>query len=148
MASKNLTRKQRLFCEKLVEYGMNGTKAALEAGYGNGNAASASVQASRLLKNDMVQKYINILLEELKETAQINSASVLMGIKNIAFNPATPSGTQLQALKLLGEYLQIFKQEPQVVVNNNVSNVEEMTDEEIQEELAKLEEVDVDESEA
>lgn len=138
---KNLSKKEKVFCEKYVEYGLNGTQAALAAGFGNGNPASAAVQASRKLKQDNIQDYINLLLDNVAKSAELNASAILAGIKNIAYNPAAPHSTQLQAFKLLGEYLNIFDNKPQVIVNNNISTGD-LSNEEIERELARLEELE------
>ena len=53
MANDSLSIKEQIFCNEYVKNGNNGTKAVISAGYAEG---SASVQQTRLLKKDRIQR--------------------------------------------------------------------------------------------
>ena len=62
MKDNILSEKQELFCREYLK-DFNGTQACIRAGYSKN---SANVQASRLLANDNIQKYIKEISEGLK----------------------------------------------------------------------------------
>ena len=67
--ASRLTPRQRKFCELYVENGGNGKQAATDAGY---SARTAKEQASRLLTNVHIVKYI-IDLRDRAETVKVKS---------------------------------------------------------------------------
>jgi len=104
---------QKRFCEEYL-IDLNGKQAALRAGY---SETSAKEIGSILLSKEPVKQYIDQLLEEHKAQLGITTAEVIDGIKSIAFSPDAPTGVKLQALKTLGEYLQLFNQNTKVDMN-------------------------------
>ena len=80
MSEKNLTPKQEQFCQEyLVD--LNGTQAALRAGYSENTAAE---QASRLLIKSKVVDRIQKLMDARSERVKINSDFILMELYKIA----------------------------------------------------------------
>lgn len=80
----DLTPQQLLFCNNYLNNNANGTKAAIDAGYA---ASGAATQATRLLKNDNVRKYIDdrrkaktIDLRELFAEGAIDAYNVILQI--------------------------------------------------------------------
>ncbi len=80
----DLTPQQLLFCNNYLNNNANGTKAAIDAGYA---ASGAATQATRLLKNDNVRKYIEdrrkaktIDLRELFAEGAIDAYNVILQI--------------------------------------------------------------------
>lgn len=71
--AKRLKEKQVRFAEEFI-VDLNGTQAAIRAGYA---PKSAGVQADRLLKNEYVQAYIDILKQERSERTKITADMVL-----------------------------------------------------------------------
>lgn len=65
----SLSNQQKLFCQKYVELGMNGTQAYLEVYKSVKKEATARTNASRLLTNANIIDYIAELQSELKDEA-------------------------------------------------------------------------------
>ncbi len=63
-----LNSKQKNFCNEYIKNGANGTQAYLKA-YKTKSEETATVNASRLLRNANVQQYISELQEEAKDKA-------------------------------------------------------------------------------
>ena len=80
-----LTEKQILFCEEYLT-DLNGTKAAIRAGY---SPKRASEQAYQLLQKTPVQERIEELKEERRKGLEITQEKVLLELANIAFSNAT-----------------------------------------------------------
>lgn len=76
-----LTNKQSMFCQEYL-IDINGTKAAVRAGFSRKTAAP---QASRLLRNVKVQKEIQKLMNKRALKIEINAESVLNEIAKLAF---------------------------------------------------------------
>lgn len=72
---KELTPKQVRFVEEF-EKDLNGTAAALRAGYGNGKPASAAVLASRMLRNPVITKYRKERMKEVYERLGVSRESI------------------------------------------------------------------------
>lgn len=81
--SKYMDERERRFA---VEYllDMNGTQAAIRAGYSPGkDNASAAVQASRLLRDPRVRAYRSALIRESVEDMDVSRESVLLKLLEI-----------------------------------------------------------------
>jgi len=76
-----LTPKKERFCEEYV-VDLNGTQAATRAGYSKNTAAE---QASRLLSNVNIQKYIKELKEKQQERTQVTADMVIKELALLAF---------------------------------------------------------------
>jgi phage terminase small subunit len=73
---------QKLFCMKYVELQFNGRAAAIAVGY---EPNSAHVAASRLVNNDNVKRYINILKDDLALQIGVSAAMIANEYKKIGF---------------------------------------------------------------
>lgn len=80
---KKLTLKQERFCYEYLTNGLNGTEAAIKAGY---TPRSAKVTASRLLTNANVESKINQTRKEVAESAGITLHRVVRELSKLAFN--------------------------------------------------------------
>lgn len=76
-----LNEKQKRFAEEYV-MSLNATQAATRAGYSEKTAYS---QGHRLLTNDEVSKYIQVLREELQEKTEITKEMIINEAAQIAF---------------------------------------------------------------
>ncbi len=77
-----LNEKQKRFCrEYLID--MNGTQAAIRAGYAPN---TAKVQASRLLTNANIDQYLKALKSELAERLNITAERVIEELARIGFS--------------------------------------------------------------
>lgn len=95
---KLLTRKERLFVEEYDRDG-NGTQAAIRAGYSPGKKnASASVQASKLLRSAKISAYrrarANELCSQMGISRETIKASIAASLQAMGVDP--PSGTTLE----------------------------------------------------
>lgn len=78
-----LTDQQMLFCQQYVANNLNGTKAAIKAGY---TAANAGVHASRLLSNDNIKKYVDVLKKDLGRRIDISADMIALEFAKIGFS--------------------------------------------------------------
>jgi phage terminase small subunit len=78
-----LTDRQRLFCMEYVKCKFNGSQAARNAGY---EERSAGQQAERLLKNDEIIKYINLVKNDLGLRVGISAEMIAKELANIGFS--------------------------------------------------------------
>ncbi len=68
----SLSNQQKLFCQKYLELGMNGTQAYLGVYKSCKKEETAMAGASRLLRNVKVKEYIEELQSKIEKTAIIN----------------------------------------------------------------------------
>lgn len=73
---------QKRFCEEFL-IDLNGTKAAIRAGYSKKSAGS---QASRLLTDAKISQYILELIEKRSEETGIKASDVLKELAKVAFS--------------------------------------------------------------
>lgn len=93
-----LTRKQERFGDEyLVD--LNGTQAAIRAGYSKG---SAEVAASRLLRNDKVVAYIQQRQKKLQAKTEISQEKVLIELAKIGFASITDYLEYKSTLRVVG----------------------------------------------
>lgn len=79
---KELTNKQRMFCEEYTK-DFNATQAAIRAGYEK-NAATTT--AHKLLINEHIQDYLQHCIEKRVQRTQITSDMVIQEIAKVAFH--------------------------------------------------------------
>lgn len=79
MSKELLTEKQKRFCEEYM-IDLNGTQAAIRAGY---NAKTAESQASRLLRNAKVQEYVKALRESQKKKTDLTKEMIVEELRRI-----------------------------------------------------------------
>lgn len=117
-----LTKKQRSFCEKYVEYG-NATKAYLEA-YGC-EYSTANTQGFRMLKKQEILEYITALQKEAYAVACISAERVALKLSEIAFAAKDDEyyniSSQLKALDLLQKQLGLQHQKIEADVNTDIN---------------------------
>lgn len=103
-----LTEKQKRFCEEyLVD--LNGTRAYCAAYPKVKNEAVARTNASRLLTNANIQKYISDLRQQQSKRTGITADTVLKELGKIAFSDVEVSGKEkIKALELLCKLLGMF----------------------------------------
>lgn len=99
----SLSNNQKLFCQKYLELGMNGTKAYLSVYKSCKKEETASVNASRLLRNAKVQEYISKLQEEVKEKAVVSIEMIVDELTAIAFTDRTQISANVRNRILLQE---------------------------------------------
>lgn len=131
-----LTDKQQLFIkEYLVD--MNASAAMRRAGYTSKNP---DVDASKLLVNPSIKSEIDKAIKARADKTGITAEYVLQGIKAIADKQEAKETDRLKAYELLGKHLKLFtdKVESENVNTNFNKEVKEMTDEELDAEIARL----------
>lgn len=115
-----LTPKQEMFCrEYLVD--LNGTQAAIRAGYSEKTAGQIAEQNLKKLE---IQEYVQSLMDERKERVDITADYVLQGIKELTERciqaqpviiDGEPTGeykfeanAALKGYELMGKHLKLF----------------------------------------
>lgn len=79
---ETLNMRQRIFCEKYVQLNWNQTQAAIAAGY---SVKCAPQQAQYLLKNPQVQKYLELIKEDLGVRLGITRERIAQELAKTAF---------------------------------------------------------------
>lgn len=79
---RKLKETQKEFCRRYIVH-LNATRAAEEAGYATGQAAS--VRGSKLLKDPRIQSYIRTLQRDAAERAKVEPAEVIKEVCKSAF---------------------------------------------------------------
>lgn len=86
---KSLSNNQKLFCQKYLELGMNGTQAYLSIYKTCKKEETAMANASRLLRNAKVKEYIEELQARVEEKAIVSIEDIVKELKAIAFTDRT-----------------------------------------------------------
>lgn len=102
----NLTEKQKLFCHEYLK-DLNGTKAAIRAGYSENSAQEI---ASQNLSKLMVSEYLKSLLDEKTKQVDIDVNDILNDIMETRKEAATEKkhSDRLKANELLGKYKKMW----------------------------------------
>ncbi|PNT94158.1 terminase small subunit [Clostridium thermosuccinogenes] len=129
-----LNDKQKLFC---VEYlkDLNGLQAYKRAYGADLDDDTAKVNASKLLTNNNIRKYINDLIEEYKSDVNIEVAEIVAGLKKIALDENSRNTDKIKAFELLGRWKQMFVEKKEITVNNEKSM---LTEDQIEKQLKEL----------
>lgn len=85
----SLSNNQRLFCQKYLELGMNGTQAYLNVYKTCKKEETAMASASRLLRNDKVKEYIKELQSKIEKKAIVKIDDIVNELSVIAFGDRT-----------------------------------------------------------
>ena len=85
----SLSNQQKLFCQKYLELGMNGTQAYLSVYKNVKKEATARTNASRLLTNANIQEYIEELQEKVEEKSVVTIKDIVNELVVIAFTDRT-----------------------------------------------------------
>jgi phage terminase small subunit len=96
-------RQQRFVAEYLVD--LNGTQAAIRAGYSRNGA---EVTASKLLRIAKVQRFVTAAQEERQTTTEVSADRVVRELAKIAFG-FQKARDKTRALELLARYLGILR---------------------------------------
>lgn len=98
-AMRNLNQRQQAFVVAMIEMGgINYTRAALAAGYGNGNLESAAVQGNRLAHDEMVLAAIH---EEAHRRLRSGAIMAVQTLLEIAGNPQAENKDRLKAVEMM-----------------------------------------------
>ena len=155
----SLSNQQKLFCQKYLELGMNGTQAYLSVYKTCKKEETAMAGASRLLRNVKVKEYIEELQSKVEEKAIVTIEDIVKELTAIAFTDITKisqkseldettrkviagykktqSGfavetyDKMKALELLGKYLGMFKDETPNITNNIINPYANLSEEEL-----------------
>ena len=131
MSGEHLTPKQRRFVEEYLKT-LNGTKAAMEAGY---SPTSASAIAYENLRKPLVAAAIEVEMEKRSQRVRIDQDTVLTGLLDEARN-ANSDSARVQAWGLLGRHLAMFVDRSQVEIKGLAERIAALSDAEIEEILA------------
>lgn len=110
-----LNENQILFC-RLYVMGGSSNKECYMTAYPNSSPTSAEVNSSRLLKNEKVKKYINMLLDELEENVEISDKEIIRELKRIAFRGKNENA-RIKALSILGEITGLLGDRKKITTN-------------------------------
>lgn len=99
-----ITPKQQRFCEEYV-IDLNGTQAAIRAGY---SAKTANEQSSQLLAKLHIQDCIKGLQQRRSNTLSIAAEDVVRGLHTIAKDYDAPHAARVSAWNSIGKHLGMF----------------------------------------
>jgi len=94
-----LSPKQIAFCDAYLANGFNGTQAAITAGY---SPKTANEQASRLLANVNIQKYIKSKQEPLAEKFKVTREYLVEKLNNVILDDVKDS-VYIKAIEVLAK---------------------------------------------
>lgn len=95
---------------------LNGTKAAVKAGYSN---ASAKVEGSRLLTKANVREAIKKVMDEtLAEHKLTLKGRIIKGYIDIAFGKKSSNSDRIKALDALAKYENLWAESGNTTINN------------------------------
>lgn len=98
-AMRNLNERQRAFVIAMIEMGgINYTRAAIAAGYGNGNIKSAEVQGHRLAHDETV---LNAIHEEAHRRLRSGAIMAVQTLLEVASNPQAENRDRLKAVEMM-----------------------------------------------
>ena len=112
---EQMTPNQITFCRLYVQGKMTNRECYLIA-YKNSSPGAADVSATRLLKQDKIKRYINLLLDELGESVEISDKEIIRELKRIAFHSKNDNA-KIKALTTLGTITGLFGSETKVTNN-------------------------------
>ncbi len=112
---EQMTDNQITFCKLYVQGKMTNRECYLTA-YKNSSPGAADVSATRLLKQDKIKRYINLLLDELGESVEISDKEIIRELKRIAFHSKNDNA-KIKALTTLGTITGLFGSETRVTNN-------------------------------
>ena len=95
-----LTDQHIIFCKQYLAHNLNGTKAAIAAGY---EVKSAGSHASRLLRNDQIIKYIDLLKKDLGKRIGITADMIALELAKIGFADLRKFYTENNSLQNINE---------------------------------------------
>ena len=105
----SLSNQQKLFCQKYLELGMNGTQAYLSVYKTCKKEETAMAGASRLLRNVKVKEYIEELQSKVEEKAIVSIEDIVKELTAIAFTDRTKISKIVTKEKQLEETTLVYK---------------------------------------
>jgi len=101
-----LSEKQKTFCREYI-IDLNGTQAAIRAGY---SKKTANEQAAQLLAKLSIKEYVQSLMSERSQRTEITADFVLNGIKDVSVRARSVDdfSAELKSYELLGKHLKMF----------------------------------------
>lgn len=112
-----LSARRRAFCEEYV-VDLNGTQAAIRAGY---EEASAGQEASRLLKNVKVRNFIAELQGKKRKLIEIKAEDIIEELHDIAFDEDNAMKDRLKALDLLARHKGLLTEKVEVSLDEGLA---------------------------
>lgn len=135
MAVGELTEMQEKFALEYVKSG-NATASAINAGY---SEKTASVQGSRMTRHVKVMKRVRELKEEMGIKVDTEQDTLLEMLTDIAEDKDAEPQHKLKAIEMIAKMRGYYKDSPEINVDNStVFNPAEMSDEELAQELSKI----------
>lgn len=136
MAIGELTEMQERFAQEYASSG-NATASAINAGY---SERSADVLGSRQTRNVKVMRRIREIREEQGIEVDTEKDTLLEMLTNIAESKSAEPQHKLKAIEMIAKIRGYYKDSPEINVDNsNTFNPNEMSDEELKQEMKKLE---------
>lgn len=105
----SLSNNQKLFCQKYLELGMNGTQAYLNVYKTCKKEETAMASASRLLRNVKVKEYIEELQSKVEEKAIVSIEDIVKELTAIAFTDRTKISKMVTKEKQLEKTTLVYK---------------------------------------
>lgn len=105
----SLSNNQKLFCQEYLKLGMNGTQAYMKVYKSCKKEETARVNASRLLTNANIKKYIEELQSKVEEKAIISIEDIVKELTAIAFTDRTKISKMVTKEKQLEEATLVYK---------------------------------------
>lgn len=105
----SLSNNQKLFCQEYLKLGMNGTQAYLKVYKSCKKEETARTNASRLLTNANIKKYIEELQAKVEEKALVSIDDIVKELTAIAFTDRTKISKMVTKEKQLEETTLVYK---------------------------------------
>lgn len=135
MAIGELTDMQEKFAVEYVKSG-NATASAINAGY---SEKTADVQGSRMTRNVKIMRRIRELKEEMGMQVDTEEDTILEMLKQISEDMNAETNHRLKAIEMIAKIRGYYKDAPEINVDNSTTfNPAEMTDDELAQEMSKL----------
>jgi phage terminase small subunit len=115
MSDKELTQKQKLFCEYYIE-NWNATDAAKRAGYSETTAYSIG---SENLSKPEIKEYIEEIQKDIAKLAGISRLSIVKDLINIK-DHAEQEKDQIKAIEVVNKMLGMNEPEKQEIVSHEI----------------------------
>ena len=117
-----MNNQQKVFCQEYVKNGMNGTKAYMKA-YSDVSEETARVNASRLLTNANVKKYIEELQNKKEDKAIMSIQDRKKWLTDLISSKKEKSiSNKLKALEILNKMDGVYTQKVEVQGDMNLNN--------------------------
>ena len=117
-----MNNQQKVFCREYVKNGNNGTRAYMIA-YPDSSEESARRQASRLLTNVDIQKYIEQLQSKTEDKAIMSIQERMQWLTNLINSKREKSvSNKLKALEILNKMDGVYTQNVSIKGDMNLNN--------------------------